>query len=728
MSHAATVQPQHLQRNAVVYVRQSTAKQLLLHQESTRRQYQLADRAAALGWPQPRIVVIDDDLGQSGASSAHRLGFQRLVTAITLGEVGLVLVTEVSRLSRLNSDWHRVLELCAVFGTLIADDEGVYDPQDPGDRLVLGLKGTLFAAELHILRARMRQGLLHKAQRGALVLRLPVGYRRIHDGSVVLDADEQVRQTLQTIFEQFTQLKNARAVQRYFQVQQLLMPRYVQTGLDYGRVLWVRPTYQMFQQVLTSPVYAGIFVYGRRIQRVIPGDPPQTMLHRLPQDKWEIVVPGVYPAYISEDQYYENRETLRRNLFNFAQRRPGAPREGPALVQGLVLCSRCGRHMTISYGSDYAAYLCRRDKATYDAPQCQSFPRTYLDDAIRDLFLAAIQPAELDTLLGALDALEAERQQADRQWQLRRERARYAVRLAERQYDACDPENRLVARELEKRWNDALTAHQALEREYAAACRTTLAPLNAAEQQAIRHLAADLPALWDATTTTAADRKRLLRLVLQDVTVLVHPGPPRHADLTLRWSGGQTTTATVTCRTPGWHCMTSEDVLDRLRTLAPTLPDHHIAAQLNSDQVPTATGKLWTAKRVRSLRIEHGIASRCPVDPTGSPCRGDGLVSVRRAAHLLEVSPALIHVWIAHGVLTGDQRVAGSYRWVRLTEEDRRRLQGQVCCTQFPSVQDVARQHGCAAEAVWDLVRAGAYIPYRRRAGEHWEWRLEAVG
>jgi DNA invertase Pin-like site-specific DNA recombinase len=328
MSHAATIQPHHLTRIAVVYVRQSSPKQLLQHQESTRRQYQLADRAVELGWPQPRIVVIDDDLGLSGASSAERRGFQRLVASITLGEVGLVLVTEVSRLSRLNSDWHRVLELCAVCDTLIADDEGVYDPRDPNARLVLGLKGTLFAAELHILHARMRNGLLNKARRGALALRLPVGYRRLHDGSVVLDPDEQVRTTLQTLFTQFAHLKNARAVQRYFLVHGLQMPRYIQTGLDYGRVVWVRPTYQMIQQVLTSPVYAGIFVYGRRIQQIQPGDPPTTLLHRLPQDKWEIVVPGVYPAYISEEEYYANRETLRRNLYNFVQRCPGPHARG----------------------------------------------------------------------------------------------------------------------------------------------------------------------------------------------------------------------------------------------------------------------------------------------------------------------------------------------------------------------------------------------------------------
>ncbi len=268
MSHAAAILPHHLGRTAMVYVRQSTPKQLVVHQESTRRQYQLAERAATLGWPQPRIVVVDEDLGRSGTSSEARLGFQRLVSAIGLGEVGLVLVTEVSRLSRLNSDWHRVLELCAVFDTLIADDEGIYDLRDPNDRLVLGLKGTLFAAELHILQARMRAGLLNKARRGALELRLPVGLRRQPDGTVVLDPDEQVQWTLHTLFERFAILKNARAVQRSFQAEGLLMPRFVQDGTDQGHLVWVKPTYQMLTQVLTNPVYAGMFVYGRRVQAI----------------------------------------------------------------------------------------------------------------------------------------------------------------------------------------------------------------------------------------------------------------------------------------------------------------------------------------------------------------------------------------------------------------------------------------------------------------------------
>lgn len=729
MSHTATIQPHHLTRTAAVYVRQSSPKQLVLHQESTRRQYQLADRAAVLGWPRPRIVTIDDDLGLSGAGSAERRGFQRLVASITLGEVGLVLVTEVSRLSRLNSDWHRVLELCAVFDTLIADDEGIYDPRDPNDRLVLGLKGTLFAAELHILHARMRSGLLNKARRGALVLRLPVGYRRQRDGTVVLDPDEQVRAALGTLFAQFARLKNARAVQRYFLERGLQMPRYVQTGLDYGRLVWVRPAYQMIQQVLTSPVYAGIFVYGRRVQQVRPGDPPTTLLHRLPQDKWDIVVPGVYPAYISEDEYYANRETLRQNLYNFARRRPGAPRRGPALLQGLVLCGRCGRRMTVAYGRGHASYLCRHAKVNYADPLCQSFPRRRLDDAVRDLVLEAIRPAQLDTILGALDALEQERLATERQWQLRLERARYAVRLAERQYDAVDPDNRLVARELERRWNEALEELGKQERDYAAARRTALAPLSGAEREAVRRLAEDLPTVWDAPTTADDDRKRLVRLVIQEVTVTVTPGAtPRQAAVTVLWSGGVTTTHTVVCPPVGWHCLTDPAIVARLRALAPTAPDHRIADLLNGEGVCTQTGKPWTPARVASMRKQYAIPTGCPVDPSGGARRGDGLVPVATAARMLGVSPSLIHVWADHGALAGEQRAACSYRWVQLTDADVARLTGGVACGHLPSLRDVMRARGCGGAEVWAAVRAGRYAAYRRHVGRHWEWRLHERG
>ena len=568
MSRETAIPPQQLARLAIVYVRQSTPKQVARHQESTRRQYQLAEEAARLGWPRPRISVIDDDLGPSGTSSTHRTGFQRLVTAISLGAVGLVLVTEVSRLSRLDSDWHRVIELCAVFETLIADEDGLYDPRDPNDRLVLGLKGTLFSAELHILRARMRGGLLNKARRGELALRLPVGFRRLPDGSVVQDPDEQVRTTIQTIFAQFAVLRNGRAVQRYFAAHHLLMPRLGQVGPDAGRLTWVTPTYQMIQQVLTNPVYAGVFVYGRRVQQAQPGDPPALRVRHRPLAEWEIVLPGIYPGYITEAEYYANRDVLRANLYNFVKRQFGAPREGPGLLVGLLLCGRCGRRMSPSYGSRAQVYHCRREQMTYLTAQCQSFPRAYLDDAVRDSFFAALQPARLETLLAALTLVEQERQALDRQWQFKLERARYAVQLAQRQYDAVDPDNRLVARELEKRWNQALGDLDTLEREYAAARRTDLAPLTRAEQDAVRHLAGDLPAVWTAPTTTPADRKRLLRLAIQEVTVTVLPTKPRSAALTIRWSGGATTQQTVTARPTGWHCTTEATLVEQIRTWA----------------------------------------------------------------------------------------------------------------------------------------------------------------
>ncbi|MFC7478404.1 recombinase family protein [Dankookia sp. GCM10030260] len=471
------LQPRHLQLQAIVYVRQSTPRQVLENQESTRRQYQLAERARQLGWPTPQVQVIDDDLGLSGASSHQRGGFQRLVAAIGLGEVGMVLVTEVSRLSRSNSDWHRVIELCAVFRTLIADEDGIYDPQDPNDRLLLGVKGTLFAAELHILRARMRGNLLNKARRGELALRLPVGYRRLGDGSVVLDPEEEVRQTLTRIVERFAVLRNARAVQRELNDQRLRMPRLIQVGADAGKLVWVQPTYQMIQQVLTSPVYAGVFVYGRRKLEMAPGDPPTLNERRRPIEEWDIVVPGVYPAYLTYDQYLRNRQQLRDNMYNFAKKGRGAPREGPALLQGLMLCGRCGRRMTVSHGGEYRRYECRRAQLDYAASPCQSFPVRHLDAAVEVILLEAMQPATLETTLQAFAVLDRERRELDRHWQLRIERARYETDRAQRQYDAVEPENRSVARTLEARWNTALQALEKLQAEYAVLQRTELRPL-----------------------------------------------------------------------------------------------------------------------------------------------------------------------------------------------------------------------------------------------------------
>jgi DNA invertase Pin-like site-specific DNA recombinase/uncharacterized protein YndB with AHSA1/START domain len=722
--NTSKIQAQHLTRQAVAYIRQSTPKQVQLNQESTRRQYQLVDKAYEWGWPQPLIKVIDDDLGLSGASSHHRAGFQRLVAAISLGEVGLVLVTEVSRLSRLNSDWHRVIELCAVFETLIADDDGLYDPRDPNDRLLLGLKGTLFAAELHILRARMRDNLLNKARRGELALRLPVGYRRLHDDTVVLEPDEQVHHTLQILFDQFCTVKSARAVQRYFLQHQLKMPRLIQHGVDYGRIIWVEPAYQMIQQVLTSPIYAGVFVYGRRKTQAVRGDPAQVQTRRLPIEEWAIVIPDIYPAYISYDQYLLNRQVLHANRYNFEKKGHGAAREGRGLLQGILVCGRCGRRMTPSYGSQHLAYFCRREQITYAKCMCQSFPMTYLDQAVGDIFLAAVQPSQLETMLEALAVLEQERQRLDRHWQLRLEQARYQVHLAQRQYDAVDPDHRLVARSLEKRWNDALTDLNQLEQEYAHLQHSELAPLTEAEQEAVRQLAQDLPALWQAPTTTATDRKRLLRLVIREVTLTAHRDT-RSAAFVILWSGNITTRHTVTCPPLGWHCLTDAKVLQRIGELAATHPDHQVAELLNAEGMRTQTGKTWTYQRVRSMRKQHHIPTGCPLDPQQAAPRGDGLVSVMAAAELLQVSPATVHLWAKQGVLVSDQRVSASKLWVRVNDTDLTRLNGLLPWDHLPTIAETMMERQMTRDEVWALVRAGHYVACRARIGRSWEWRLQ---
>ena len=718
------IEPRHLRLRALVYVRQSTPQQLQHNQESTRRQYQLAERAQQMGWPAAQVLVIDDDLGLSGASSDQRSGFQRLVASIGLGEVGIVLVTEVSRLSRCNSDWHRVIELCAVFATVIADEDGVYDPRDPNDRLLLGVKGTLFAAELHILQARMRGGLINKAQRGALAVTLPIGFRRTAKGGVMFDPDEAVRLAIATVFERFGILRNARAVQRHFLTNGLKLPRLIQSGPETGQIVWVRPSYQMLHRMLVNPAYAGTFVYGRTKREVTPGDPPAIVDRRLAPEAWDIVVPDVYPAYLSFDAYRANRRQLADNRYNFAQKHRGAPRDGSALLAGLIRCGRCGRQMGVGYGQGAPRYHCRGAQNAYGEPQCQSVAVRDVDQAVSGAFLDAVQPAGIETMLVALERLEDERRAIDRQWQLRLERARYDAHLAQRQYDVVDPENRLVARTLERRWDAALAAIEALEAEYGLLQRTALAPLSAAEIDEVRDLATDLPVLWHADTTTAVDRKRLLRLVIAGVTATVDRQERRVA-VEILWSGGATTQLEAHLPPLGHHLRTAPDVLILIRDLARVHPDHAIAAQLHARGLRTRQDKPWTYARVASMRRQHGITTACPIDTRAPAGRADGLVSLRAAAERLGLAQATIRIWAHHGVVSCDQRCAGSKLWVRLTDADIARLDGSETPSGLRGIAEVMEQDQITRAEVWDRVRAGRYTAYRVRHGlEGWQWGL----
>ncbi len=725
MTLSPKIDPRHQRLQAIVYIRQSTPKQVQTNQESTRRQYQLAERARQMGWAPSQVRVIDEDLGLSGASSRQRTGFQKLVAAIGLGEVGIILVTEVSRLSRCNSDWHRVIELCGVFRTLIADEDGVYDARDPNDLLLLGVKGTLFAAELHILRGRMRGNLLNKARRGELALRLPVGFRRRPDGVVVQDPDDAVRLAIATVFERFSVLRCARGVHRHFLENRLSLPRCAQTGATAGSITWVRPTYQMIQQILTNPAYAGVFVYGRRRRQAVPGDPPAVIDHRVALTEWDIVVPDVYPGYLTYDAYLANRRSLRDNLYNFANKGRGAPREGLALLTGVVICGRCGRRMAVNYGSVSHSYHCRRAQVDYGEPQCQSCPVGVLDGLVTTAFLEAVAPVGLEATLAALEALEREQEVIDRHWQLRLERARYEVALAQRQYDAVDPDNRLVARELERRWNTALSALETLDSEYAQMRRTDLMPLTAAEREEVRRIAADLPGLWRAETTAAVDRKRLLRLAVAAVTVTVDR-TARRVDVVLLWTGGVTSTHTVSLPPIGLHATTDSAVIARIRELAAGLPDHAIASELNALGRRTQTGKEWTYKRVFTMRKQYGILTGCPVRTGSMEPRGDGCFSAKATAKRLGVSPSLVQVWVQHGVIACDQRCSCSKQWIRLTEADIARLDGSADVSGLPTLTEVAAEVGLERDAVWESVRRGDYIAFRTPRGRgQWEWRLK---
>jgi hypothetical protein len=520
-------------------------------------------------------------------------------------------------------------------------------------------------------------------------------------------------------------LRSARAVQRHFLENGLALPRCAQTGATAGSITWVRPTSQMIQPILTNPAYAGVFVYGRRRREAVPGDPPEMVDRRVALTEWDLVVPDVYPGYLTYDAYLANRRALKDNLYNFARKGRGAPRDGLALLTGLVVCGRCGRRMAVSYGSLYHSYHCRRAQVDYGEALCQSCPVGTLDALVTAAFLEAMEPVGMEATLAALEALEREQEAVDRHWQLRLERARYEVALAQRQYDAVDPDNRLVARELERRWNTALGALETLDSEYAVRRRTDLMPLSAAERAEIRRIAADLPGLWRAETTMPVDRKRLLRLAVAAVTVTVDR-TTRRVDVVILWTGGATSTHTAFLPPVGIHATTDAAVIARIRELSSELPDHAIAHALNALGLRTRTGKGWTYERVRSMRKQHGIPTGCPIRTGSLEPRADGRLSARAAAKRLGVTPSLVHLWVRHGIITCDQRCRCSKQWVQLTDADITRLDGSADVRGLPTLTEVAEETGLEREAVWARVRHGDYIAFRTPRGrDQWEWHLK---
>lgn len=721
MTPQPKILPAHLARRAYVYVRQSTLRQVLHNGESTERQYALAQRACQLGWSPTQVITIDEDQGQSGATAHNRAGFQQLISALGLDQVGIVLMLEVSRLARSCSDWYRVLELAALSGTLISDEEGVYDPRDYNDRLLLGLKGTLSEAELYAIKARLQGGRLNKARKGELAQMLPVGLVRARDGSVHLDPHTDVQATLRVVFEQFDHLGTANAVLRYFRNHQLQLPRLITTGEDLGRIVWRRASYAAIHLILTNPAYAGAFAFGRRKPTAQRGSGETKTQSRLPVDEWQVLIPGVYPAYITWEQYLAHRARLQQNQGQFANR-PGAPRQGEALLQGIVFCARCGRRLLVRYG-ETPIYICDHLKKRYGEPRCQTFTVPHVDRAVVTAFLQIAEPARIEATLEAFDQLEQQRQARDRLWQHRVTRAEYEAERTQRQYDRVEPENRLVACELETQWNTALLALKEVKQAYIQAQAQSLAPLSLADRELVARLVEDLPRVWHAPTTTPVDHKRMLRCLIQDISLdsFSQPGQTR---LQIRWHTGAVTTRMVPRPTSADAHRLDATVVALIRELAQTHPDDRVAEILNQSGRGTQQGLPWSYRLVMETRRRHHIPTACPITPRGNEPRGDGLISVNTAAERFHTHPNTIVLWVRKGILYSEHKTGMCPLWVRVTPEDIARLTQATAPPNSLRIRDARRVLQLSEAQLWDQVKAGHYSICRVRQNQHWEFRI----
>lgn len=721
MSKNAKIHLPHLERLAYVYIRQSSPRQVEQNLESQDLQYQLVHRAQTWGWADEQIVVIDDDLGKTAVTSANRQGFQDLVGAVGLGRVGIILVTDVSRLARNCGDWYQLLDLASMCGTLVSDASGVYDPRNYDDRMLLGLKGAFAEAQWYNMRTQLIAAQLNKARRGELVIRLPVGYDRLSNGGVVFTPNEEVQGAIHLVFEQFERLGSGRAVLLYFRDHELELPRCVQSGPDKGEIEWARPSYGIIHRILTHPAYAGAYTYGKRQRVRLPGAEGKVIVRLLPMEDWAVLKQDAFPGYISWERYLKNQARLRENAQGTHWSK-GAPRKGIALLQGIVFCARCGRQLHIRYGSR-AAYVCELARREYGDPTCQTFIVPHIDEAIIQVFLEAVQPAHLEVALAALEQVETQQQSLAAQWEQRLERARYEAELARRRYERVDPDMRLVAAELERRWEDKLQTQQQLEREWVQIQARELRPLTAADKALIRQLAQDVPALWYADTTTPEERKRLIRCLIQDVSLDSFTKPSFNL-IRICWHSGTTTLVEVERPKPG--CRTEKAVVERVRELAQHYPDDQIADILNTKEVQTATDKAWNRRRVQTLRKNYAIPTACPYSTSQPGPRGDGLIAASEAAERLGVSHSIVTHWFRQGLLAGHQRRRRSPLWVRLTGEDILRLNGSFSLhSDMVPVQEAPEALGMEPEYMHDEIRAGRLFTYRLCINNQWRWYVQ---
>jgi excisionase family DNA binding protein len=723
MSDRQKITEQHRRRRAVVYVRQSTPQQLERNHESRARQYALRDRAIELGWPAGSVSVVDEDLGRSGSSTDGRLGFKELVAEVGLGHVGLVLALEVSRFARSSADWHQLLDLCALTGTLIADQDGIYSPQDFNDRLLLGLKGTMSEAELHLIRSRLDGGLRNKAKRGELEQNLPVGLDRDENGTITLSADEQVRHAIERVFCLWRRVGSARQVVTELVAEGQRLPR---RTIGQRRVRWVRASYGAVHDFLTNPAYAGAFVFGRtRTEKRL--DPDRQVRRRtviVPLEQWSVCIPDHHPGYVCWDEYLATRERLRANVIRRGEG-GGAAREGVALLQGIVRCGRCGRRMQVAYSGTHGRvprYACVRAHHLHGVDHaCQSLGGVRLEKAITAAFLEAVTPAGIRASAEAIEELERAHEERLAGQRLAVERAQFDADRAQRQFDACEPENRLVARTLEGRLEAALGGLESERRKLAQLESRRPEPLTAAERQALARIARDLPRLWAAETTTDRDRKELLRTLISEIVVTVTDAP-RHAEVEICWEGGARTELTVPLVHRGVErTRTPEDTVDLIRRLAAHSSDRQIAAILNKQGRRTGTGLPFTEPRVKHVRQKNGIRAAPPPD------RDSDLHTIEQAARELGVTTTTIYRWLRAGLLPGEQTTPHAPWRIRVSDEIRARFVPDVP-DGYLQLAEAAKRLGCARQTVLHKVQRGELHAVQVTNGRRKGLRIQVSG
>ena len=661
----AKASSQQLQKTAYIYVRQSTMGQVRHHRESTERQYALKEKAMNLGWTENFVRVLDGDLGRSGASMADRTDFKTIVTDVSLGKVGAVFALEASRLARSNADWHRLIEICGITGTLIVDEDGCYDPSDFNDGLLLGLKGTMAQAELHFIRARLQGGKLNKAQKGELRFPLPVGYVFDEAERIVKDPDDQVRGAITMVFSAFRQTGSAYGVVQHFATKNLLFPKRSYGGAWDGKLHWGRLTDSRVLAILKNPSYAGVYAFGRYrcVKEILEDGEVRSRIARMPREEWLVEIRDHHEGYLTFEQQLKNLDLIEKNRTNPKEAVLSGPaREGLALLQGLLICGCCGRRLTPRYrgnGGIYPIYDCNwRRREGLSKTSCMSVQCGYLDRAVETRLLEIVNKEQIDLALEAFEILQQRDQQISGQWKLRIQRAEYEVQLAQKQYDQVDPENRLVASTLERRWNDSLIELEKVKQQIAELSHEQ-SLIASFERDQVLALARDLPRLWHAPETSSKDKKRILQLLIDDITV---EKPERYvALLHVRWQGGICEDLKLELPRPsGERWRHSESLVKKVRKLAEENSDAEIAAQLNAEGLISAKGNPFTRSSVSWIRHKHKI-------PPAEKKKADEL-TVKEVAKRFDVSPNVVYYWIERKVITARRLNNGSPYWITIDQ------------------------------------------------------------